>query len=361
MSAYFAALSVVIGGGLAYLLVVRPVLRDDVADVVRARCARFLAWCGPVLIVAAYLQLAARVARTVSGVSFGQALAPWRIWSFLTAPAEPGAWVSTGVLVLIQNALLLLAALALLSLFARQRLTAISASAVALATAASLVLSVPGKLAGLTVDKQLDTWLTQAHIVAAAAWLGGLVCLAALARSRPFGADASLYWAPVWSRFSVLALVAVGVLVASGSWLAWRHVGSVDQLVSTSYGRFLLLKLLLVAALVGTGAYNQLVLLPRIARAHASGDLGRGFSLALRHFPAVVRGEAALGLSVLVIVPFLTGSARAQAGQPKSPPIDGGLLVLAAVLVAALGASLYATYRVALLRARQASAQPAAA
>ena len=344
MVLYFAALSAVIGGGLTCALVLPPALGDPA---VRRRGARFFAWCGGFLLIAAGLQLAARVARTVPGVSFGQSLDPRRIWSFLMAPADSGAWVSTGALVLSQNILLLLAALVLLRRF---RLTVGPPLAAALAAMGSMVLSVPARSAGQTVDKQLDTWLTQAHIVAAAAWLGGLLCLAVLARSRPAVAEASLSWARVWSRFGVVALVAVGVVVASGAWLAWRHVGSAGQLGSTPYGRFLLVKLLLVAALVGAGAYNQLVLAPRIARAHAAGDLGRGFALTLRHFPAVVLGETALGLCVLVIVPFLTGSARAQAGQHAAAPVDGGMLALAAVLVATLAVSLFATYRVALLR-----------
>lgn len=140
-------------------------------------------------------------------------------------------------------------------------------------------------------------------------------------------------------------------------WLTWRHVGAVDQLFTTTYGRFLLVKLIIVAAMVGAGAYNQLALTPRIARAHAAGDLGRGFALALRHFPTVVAVETGLGLAVLTIVPFLSGSARTQAGGPPAPAVDGGILALGALLVVTLTASLYASYRVSTLLTRRA-AQP---
>ncbi|WP_083914009.1 CopD family protein [Nocardia concava] len=358
MVAYFIGLSAVIGGTMVYLLVLRPVLRTDIdatdRRTIRNRFARMLAWCGPLLLLTAYLQLAGRVARKVKGVSFEQSLVPHRIWSYLRAPAEPGSWVSSGTEVLVQNALFALAAAALLSLFFRGRPDAVAAAALTLTVAGSLVISVPTKWAGLTADAQLDTWLTQAHIIGGCTWLGGLLALAALARARPFGERAGLCWARVWQRFSSVALVAVGVVVASGSWMTWRHVGAVDQLVSTTYGRFLLAKLFAVAALVAAGAYNQLVLTPRIAAAHARGDLGRGFVLTLRHFPAVVTVEAAVGLCVLLIVPFLTGSARAQAGYPAAPGFDGGVLALAMLLIATLAASLYATYRVSLLRTRAA-------
>ncbi|HJP72699.1 MAG TPA: CopD family protein [Pseudonocardiaceae bacterium] len=355
---YFVALFAVIGGSLTYLLVIRPVLRSDVdasdGRVARQRYARFLAWCGPLLLVAAYFQLAGRVARGQQGVSFGRALAPDRIWSFLTLPAAKGSWVSSGELVVVQNGLFVLAAAVLTSLFVRERPAGVAAVALGLTVLGSLAVSVPAKLAGQTLDSQLDTWLTQAHVVAGGAWLGGLGSLAVVARSRLFGERAGLCWARTWQRFSSVALVAVGVLVVSGSWLAWRHVGNAGQLFSTTYGRFLLVKLLIVITMVSAGGYNQLVLTPRIARARAEGDHGRGFALTLRHFPAVVAVESLLGLGVLVVVPFLTGSARAQAGEVVKPTIDGGILALGVLLVATLAASLYASHRVSLVLTQRA-------
>jgi putative copper export protein len=360
---YFVALFAVIGGALTYLAVIRPVLRTDIDDedgrVARHRYARFLAWCGPVLLVAAYFQLAGRVARGQHGVSFGQALAPQRIWAFLAIPATKGSWVSSGALVVAQNALFVLAALVLLTLFVRERPAIVASVSLALTVLGSLVLSAPTKIAGLTLDDQLDTWLTQAHVVAAGTWLGGLASLAVVARSRLFGQRAGLCWARTWQRFSSVALVAVGVLVASGSWLAFRHVGNVGELFTTTYGRFLLVKLIIVITMVSAGGYNQLVLTPRIARVQAEGDHGRGFALTLRHFPVVVTVEALLGLCVLFVVPFLTGSARTQAGEVIKPTFDGGILALGLLLVVALAGSLYASHRVSQVLAQRAATQPA--
>lgn len=356
---YFVALFAVIGGSLTYLAVIRPVLRTDIdaedGRVARHRYTRFLAWCGPILLVAAYLQLAGRVARGQHGVSFWQALAPQRIWAFLTIPAAKGSWVASGTLVIAQNALFALAAIVLLGLFVRERPAIAAAVALTLTVLGSLVLSIPAKTAGLTLDEELDTWLTQAHVVASGAWLGGLASLAVVARSRLFGRRAGLCWARTWQRFSSVALVAVGVLVASGCWLAFRHVGTAGQLFTTTYGRFLLVKLIIVITMVSAGGYNQLVLTPRIARLQAAGDHRRGFALTLRHFPVVVTVEALLGLGVLFIVPFLTGSARRQAGEVVKPTFDGGILTLGLLLVLALAGSLYASHRVSLVLTRRAA------
>jgi putative copper export protein len=356
--AYFAGLAAVIGGALVYLAVVRPVLRTgvDVADgrQVCGRTVRLLAWCGPLLLVTAYLQLAGRVARGVKGVTFGDALDPSRIWAFLALPGTKGAWVSSGTLTLVQNVCYALAAIALVTLFVWDK-TAPVVTALLLTVLGTVVLALPTSWQGQTVDTQLNSWLTQVHILGACVWLGGLFGLTMVGRGRGFGDSAGLCWARMWQRFSSVALVAVGAVVASGVWLAWRHVGTVGQLFTTTYGRFLLVKLIIVAAMVAAGAYNQLALTPRIARANAEGDLGRGFALALKHFPKVVAVETVLGLAVLTIVPFLSGSARAQAGGPPAPAVDGGILALGALLVVTLVASLYASYRVSTMLTRRAA------
>jgi hypothetical protein len=71
-------------------------------------------------------------------------------------------------------------------------------------------------------------------------------------------------------------------------------------------------KLILVLILVGLGGVNQLWLLPRVNAIRADGEEGSGLSVTLRHFRGVVAAEAVIGLLVLLVVPFLSGSARKQ-------------------------------------------------
>jgi len=70
----------------------------------------------------------------------------------------------------------------------------------------------------------------------------------------------------------------------------------------------------------------------------------------------VVAVEAALGVGVLLIVPLLAGSARAQAGDVPAPTVDGAILALGLVLVASVATSFYAAHRVSLLLTRRAEA-----
>jgi putative copper export protein len=375
---YFVGLASVIGGALAHLAVIRPALRSagtrtgtgagipvGYPALARRRAADQLGWSGWLLALVSYGQLAARVSRADPTTGFGDALGPARIWRYIRTPAAPGEWVSFGTLVLAQNALLLLVAIVLVGLMRPGVPASLDRSAGAAllgGIAGTAVISVPTKLTGGTADDLVDRLLDQVHIVAACSWLGGLAFLAVLARLTIAGPRDSagpqegtgLCWALVWQRFSVLAMTAVGALLASGSWLLWKHVGGPDELLSTGYGRFLLVKLLLVASLITAGGYNQFVLTPRAARARAAGDLSGTFALTLRHFPAVVTVEAALGGCVLLIVPFLSGSARAQAGAGAAPALDARILALGLLLVGFLAGSLYTAHRVAVLLVRRA-------
>lgn len=194
--------------------------------------------------------------------------------------------------------------------------------------------------------------LTAVHVIGAVTWVGGLVVLAATAvalrRNRTRDDDDSRVaddWAQIWERFSLVAMIAVGALIVSGTWLAWSHVGTPGQLFTTAYGRALAVKLVLVIVLLCAGGYNVRVLLPRIHALQQGGDRRGVFRLAAQHFPAVVLGEALVAVCVLAVVPFLRGSARAQAGAPAAVSFDLSTFGTGVVLIAVVGAAMWAGTR----------------
>ncbi|MFJ9719500.1 copper resistance CopC/CopD family protein [Streptomyces sp. NPDC101213] len=84
------------------------------------------------------------------------------------------------------------------------------------------------------------------HLLAVAAWLGGLCALlVALYRS-----DAPVEASAV-RRFSRVAFGSVVTLVVTGVYQSWRQLGSWSAFTETRYGQLLLLKIGLVALLVG--------------------------------------------------------------------------------------------------------------
>ncbi|MFD9500906.1 copper resistance CopC/CopD family protein [Streptomyces sp. NPDC060035] len=83
------------------------------------------------------------------------------------------------------------------------------------------------------------------HLLAVAAWLGGLAALlVALYRTPDITSGAV-------RRFSRMAFGSVLVLTATGLYQSWRQVGSWSALTDTRYGQLLLIKVALVAVLVG--------------------------------------------------------------------------------------------------------------
>ncbi|MFI1925724.1 copper resistance CopC/CopD family protein [Streptomyces sp. NPDC020377] len=86
------------------------------------------------------------------------------------------------------------------------------------------------------------------HLLAVATWLGGLTALLVALYRAP--ADRPVE-APAARRFSRLAFGSVLVVVATGTYQSWRQLGSWSAFTDTRYGRLLLLKIALVALLVG--------------------------------------------------------------------------------------------------------------
>ncbi|MFE2145107.1 copper resistance D family protein [Streptomyces sp. NPDC059456] len=363
---YFVGLSGAIGTTVTYAASVRPALRAPEAhgadvEVMRRRTAGYLAWAGVVLLVAGYFQLAARLARAGKGMPFGDALAPGRIRDFLLAPAGKDAWIAQGTIYLVQNIVLVSAAAALITLFlpgARRHLNTLALTALPLSLAVTLIAAVPATKPK-NAEKVLDLVFDQTHIISGVVWVGGLAFLAGLAASRRrLGDGAGLLWADVWRRFALVALVSVGAVLTSGLWLGWKHVGSISQLWTTTYGLFVLVKILLVLGMVTAGAVNQFWLMPRIVKARAEDDTSSLVHLTLRHFPKVVWGEVVLGFAVLAVVPFLSGSARSEAGSPPAVS-DGSVFAVGALLVLTLAASLYITVRTSDALARRTTSVPA--
>jgi copper resistance protein D len=152
-----------------------------------------------------------------------------------------------------------------------------------------------------------------AHLLAAGAWLGGLVPLGfilldySIADGEPI-VDVD----PILLRFSSMGYAAVATLVASGLINSWFLVGSVSSLLMTLYGQILLAKVAFFAAMLALAAANRFWLVPRMieTRMGASGEaavwLGR-----LRYH---VLGEQFLGLMVLLAVSAL-GTMRPAVGQ----------------------------------------------
>src|SRR5664280_1697749 len=121
------------------------------------------------------------------------------------------------------------------------------------------LLSTPGLAGHASTGDQpaLGLALDVTHLAAAAVWLGGLALLATFLLGRPDEADRPEDAAAVTRTVSACAFAAVVVVVATGTVQSIRQVGSLYALVHTTYGRTLVVKILLVIGLIGVGALSR--------------------------------------------------------------------------------------------------------
>lgn len=151
-----------------------------------------------------------------------------------------------------------------------------------------------------------------AHLLAAGAWLGGLVALGILlldaerTKVAPDVVDRALV------RFSGMGYAAVATLVVTGLANSWFLVGSVSNLFSTRYGWILVAKMMFFVGMLALAAANRFWLLPAMK---ACGDDAQHLSDTVRRRLRIhVLGEQGLGLLVLASVSVL-GTMRAAIGQ----------------------------------------------
>jgi putative copper export protein/methionine-rich copper-binding protein CopC len=237
------------------------------------------------------------------------------IWSALGADGDGHANAARLILTLI-------AALCVIPLaFIRRLRSAVPLLAIALASGLlELALrEVPTSKPPNVPRTTFNDFLYIGHLWGAAIWIGGLVGLLGLAVAKAIPAESRrAFWPPAIRRFSAAAMGSVAALVLSGLWLYWAHVDGVNQLVSTMYGRTLLVKLIIVAVLVLIGAVNQFWLMPKLDGYQARGNDGALNHALVRDFRGTIAVEALLGIAVLFIAPLLGGSARNQAFQASN-------------------------------------------
>ncbi|SJN12044.1 Copper resistance protein CopC [Leucobacter sp. 7(1)] len=142
------------------------------------------------------------------------------------------------------------------------------------------------------------------HLLAGSFWTGGvlglLLFLAAtrVTNAQEAGTSPALA-AKVVQRFSRVAVWSVVILAVSGTVMGIMIVGSVDALITTSYGLTLLLKIGIVIPVIAIAAYNGLRLLPRISSRPTASMQWQTLTRALSY-------EAALLIAVLLLTGFLT-------------------------------------------------------
>ncbi len=152
------------------------------------------------------------------------------------------------------------------------------------------------QIASVTAD-----WL---HLTAMTIWVGGLLhfflMIGTLWRDKQ-----SLV--PILDKlvgqFSNFARVSIAALTVTGLYLAWLQVGSIDALLTTTYGRELLLKIILFVPVLGI-AFVNLVYTHR--------GLRRGEQIWAGRLRGLVAAEITLTVGILFVVGLMTSTYPAR-------------------------------------------------
>ena len=172
---------------------------------------------------------------------------------------------------------------------------------------ALLLLPAPS-LAGHALDSdrpRFELPVDVVHVAASSIWLGGLVALAVHVR-RGTAREALV------RSFSTLALISVAVLGATGVVRAFGELTAVQHIWTTSYGRLLVVKTMLLASLIAIGWANRYRVLPALMGA-------------MPRLRRNVRGELFLFVGLVTAVAFLTQTRpdRDRVGILAPPPAVG--------------------------------------
>jgi copper resistance protein D len=157
--------------------------------------------------------------------------------------------------------------------------------------------------AGATIGAERPIHLTvdSAHLIAAGLWPGGLLPLTLVLFQACRSSELSLLLAAgaITRRFSAVSLLVVAALAATGLTNSYFLVGSLRALVTTGYGRLLMLKVLLFVIMIGFGACNLLRFKPQLALANEQNAKQRD---ALRKLMRNVIAELCIGTLIVLIV-----------------------------------------------------------
>ena len=239
-------------GVLGFGLVVRPAAArragalSTLAEAARRLPALGIAF-GVALLIAAGLRLLAQSA-AMHGTE--EALDPWLVWTMMSQTRWGIAW-------LLQLGAAVLAVFGFAVL--RRRRAAGWTLALTSAVVAALSASLSGHAAAVPGATVLAVASDSLHVLAAGGWLGTLLVLVAVGiptalRAAPTERGHAV--AAMVNAFSPLALACAAGVAITGVVGAWLHVGGLDALATSTYGRTLLLKLGVLSLVVATGAYN---------------------------------------------------------------------------------------------------------
>ncbi|RNJ79512.1 MAG: copper-binding protein [Nitrosopumilus sp. B06] len=152
------------------------------------------------------------------------------------------------------------------------------------------------------IEQAILTWI---HLISAAIWVGGSIFIGIvfsplLKTMTSSVTERMQIMIRVGRRFNMIAVPSLIILMATGLYNSHMLLGRPELLIATSYGTFLLVKVVLVAALAVTYAIHVRVIRKDVEEKIMSGQLPEPQIQKLRK-KIIILGEATVVLSVAIL------------------------------------------------------------
>ena len=179
---------------------------------------------------------------------------------------------------------------------------------------ASLILIATTTMMGHGASTELEApWiLDYAHNLLSSIWIGGLIFFAFVALPTIAKTDNSIKEKITLSlipRFSGLFIIAIGILIITGPTLLWFLDDNVASLTESTYGKLILIKIGIAAAMIAFGGLYQIKFLKN-THDYEKLNISKRISKPLKF-------EAGLGIALLAVVALLVNSSL-PAGEIQS-------------------------------------------
>ena len=260
-----------VGAQLWRIFVISELQSEDQQVIVHQMEQRFdrhFSWSVLLLILLANIGVLVGQALTLTSGQWGPALAPTLLASLIARGQFGAYWIMREIVTLV--ALVLSISLLMIKHASQRATSTIAWAHFALGMALLIALTLSGHAAAtnstIVVYAVLADFL---HLLAAALWVGGMLFLAViylpLLKSRSWQHQTTSLLS-VLPRYSPLAMTGVVLMALSGPFNAATRLVSWDQLMTTAYGRALVVKVLLVGAMLLTSAVHVFIFRPRLAK-----------------------------------------------------------------------------------------------
>ena len=179
---------------------------------------------------------------------------------------------------------------------------------------ASLILIATTTMMGHGASTELEApWiLDYSHNLLSSIWIGGVIFFAFVVLPTITKTENSIKEKITLSlipRFSGLFIIAIGILIITGPTLLWFLDDNVASLTDSTYGKLILIKIAIAAAMIGFGGMYQIKFLKNMNDLEKL-NISRKISKPLKF-------EAGLGIALLAVVALLVNSSL-PAGEIQS-------------------------------------------